>query len=368
MNKANKLSCVFARLAAAALVLMLACSCQAQAPVEQPTSSGELTASQTDTHHEPDDRFVGCIINVVKPELNAQGEAEYVSRDGEAFQYDGKAISTFLSVGNCSSFPADAKVFVMTDGRLTPIIAENGERVFFLEHSFGPAHNDGFIPISDNGLHIADLDIAGMFGSANTANIPLTFEPVFSEIKDSYKLCFGVYLYNSDLAQVTSELPSFVPAPPLFSSFGTLEYDLTIAPDGAAPKADGEVYLSAPESCIEYDDRGRVQTDSLVQLSPDVDMSKHLGYNLSITAGEPLYLSLYYNTTDRYRAMIFVDGELFNAFASSSVLQWDSDPESVFCTTIATDGLPKGLHIVDICTFSLDTTEFSTLCYALDIG
>lgn len=320
----------------AALSLTL-CSCAVACQTYHHKPENQLSISETDIESTGDfDLFAGCSINAVRMVQNNSGETQYISRYGEPFVYDGKAIRTTLSISSYSSFPAKAKVFVMIDGILCPIISNNGQSIQSQEYDFDPVDYGEFIYES-------------------TINIPICFEPVFPEAKDSYDLAFCIYIYDHERRTDDENIPHSQMNARV--SFCTISYELIIK-DGTKIIPQKSTVIKEPDKWCRFKNTDELDnTESIIKLSASADPKVYNNGHCKLSPTDDLYLYIYFNTTDRYQTMLFVDGEYYNAFGNTGILRFNARGEepSVSCTSVDFSSLSSGSHSADIITYNLTT-------------
>ena len=250
--------------------------------------------------------------------------------------YDGKAISTTLSIGSYSSFPARAKVFVMLDGILCPIISNNGQSYQSQEYNFDPVDYGEFI-------------------YENTINIPICFEPAFSEVNDSYDLTFCIYIYDHERMADDENIPhSQINTQ---ASFCTISYELIIK-DGTDIILQKTAVIKEPDKWCRYNNTDELdKIESIIKLSASADPEVYNNGHCKLSPTDDLYLYIYFNTADRYQTMLFVDGKYYNAFGDTGILRFNArgDEPSVSCTSVDLSLLSSGSHCADIIVYNLTT-------------
>lgn len=318
------------------LLLMFAlCSCSITSHMDYAGLENPTYVSETEVEEKSDfDLFAGSTINAVKIVQDDQGEAQYVPRNGEPYIYEGEAIDAVLSVGSYSSFPAKAKVFVMLDGVFCPIITNGGQLFYDLECVFEPV---------DYGEFIYD----------NMMNIPISFEPVFYEVKETYDLAFCVYVFDSERRTDDKSIPQSEMDARV--SFCAVTYELVIADGVEVVPEQGTLFREPNVLCKFKDVAVNDDTDSLINLS--VDPAAYTGGHCDLPADGILNLYMYFNTSDQYQVVMLIDGGSYNDIGDNGTIRYDAGLHIGYVASVPIDfnSLSSGGHSIDILVYNLTT-------------
>ncbi len=288
----------------------------------------KLTISQSDTSTDEASAYIDGAINILKEEVNAQGEPLYVPFGADPFKYNGSAIETIVTFSGDSHNPLQAKLFVLVDGILQKTTLKDGTTGYFHQFSFSANNNDEEI-----------------------FTVPISFTPAFTEIKDNYDITFCVFLYNADRLYDPNilDLPRYTLD--FDVSFMSINKELAITDK---PLLSNEVMPSPTDAVLlEYPELS-AKTSNYVNLSLSDDPSDDKEFMKRVSESDIINLYLYQDDGFEHQTMIFIDGEYYENFCKAGYFRWITEIDTVACVQIPAKDLGIGTHTIDIISYSLN--------------